>query len=119
MDLIRDLLRQVEEADTPLRLDRQEEDPAKLDRRLYHVQLLSEAGLVVAYPSEADNCEGLMSAKIERLTWEGHEFLEATKDESIWQRVKQKIAGKGGAMVFEIAKELAISLLRQQGGLTP
>jgi hypothetical protein len=73
----------------------------------YHVLLLAEANLIEAEVSARETAE----YKPKRLTWEGHEFLEAIRQETRWKKVKDVMEEVGG-FVFEIAKPVAINLIK-------
>jgi Hypothetical protein (DUF2513) len=75
--------------------------------------LLNEAGLLIA--SDASSAQDICWFP-QRLTWQGHEFLESARDNTIWNKAKEIMATTGG-FVFEVAKPLLISLLRQKLGL--
>jgi hypothetical protein len=74
----------------------------------YHILLLVEAGLI-----EADNLSDLSGVdwKPKRLTWEGHEFLDAARDDTRWNQAKVTM-GKIGGFVFEIGKQVLIDLIK-------
>jgi len=64
----------------------------------YHAFLLGEAGLAnvsVITTFGAQSPQG----KIVRLTWQGHEFLDASRDNQIWNQTKDKINQIGGATI--------------------
>ena len=81
----------------------------------YHIMLLHEAGLV-----EAVDFSTLSGSdwKPTRLTWQGHEFLEAVKDYNRWNKVKDAMSQVGG-FVYEVAKQVALSLLKDQLSSNP
>ncbi len=79
----------------------------------YHIMLLNEAGLLVAI--DASSMQGICWMP-QRLTWQGHEFLDSARDNTIWNKAKEMMAKTGG-FAFEVAKPLLISLLKQQLGL--
>lgn len=83
MELIRKLLLTLE--------NDQLIDLTKYDEAVvaYHKALLVESGL--AYGVVSDVAEGL-NAVIFRLTWNGHEFLDAARDETGWRSVMSRIA---------------------------
>lgn len=60
----------------------------------YHLNLLVEAGLVLAVPDERHKVDNslLIPYYPIRLTWEGHEFIAATKNKTLWTQAK-KVAG--------------------------
>jgi hypothetical protein len=80
-----------------------------------HVQLLIEAGLVegsLISPQQA----GVVAAYARRLTWDGHEFLDAARHDKIWNRAKKFIASQGGAVPFEVTKAILIQLIKESLG---
>src|ERR1051325_6057677 len=57
--------------------------------RAYHVLIMREAGLIDAIVQNDSN--GLpASAVIKRLTWRGHEFLDAARSDAVWQKAREK-----------------------------
>ena len=70
-----------------------------------HIQLLCDAKLVVA--TFGGTAQGkITSGRIERLTWAGHEFLSASKDESTWQKVRTKVVGPTISWTWSILLEM-------------
>ena len=51
------------------------------------------------------------------LTWAGHDFMDAARDEHRWDRAKRTIKEKAGAVGFEVLKAVLVSLARGQLGL--
>ena len=45
-----------------------------------------------------------------RLTWEGHEFLDAARDQGLWDRVKAAGSDHAVGMSFELMKVFLIEL---------
>ena len=77
----------------------------------YHVKLLAQAGLVEA--EKISDFEGDSWMPVS-LTWQGHEFLAAAKNETIWQKAKNFIQDKGGALTFEVAKTVLAQVALKQ-----
>ena len=82
----------------------------------YHAVLLEEAGLVHASISK-ELSQRPKHFYIYRLTWPGHEFLDAIRNESIWAKTKTVITDKGGSMTFDIVKGLALSYAKSGLGI--
>ena len=82
----------------------------------YHVGLLQDAGYVTAIEttSMGRNHRTFLGVK---MTWEGHEFLDAVRSDTVWAAVKQKAAEQGGSLPLEIVKMLANALLKKHLGL--
>ena len=72
-------------------------------QRLYHVQLLGDAGLVTEVGRST--C---------RLTNSGHDYIEAIRDEGVWSKTKAAVAETGGSATLEIVKSLAMGFLKKK-----
>jgi len=74
----------------------------------YHVYLMMEAGLVEAADVTTMGSES-PEAVVTSVTWDGHEFLEASRDEGLWENAKQAVGSTGG-MVLGVLKSVLIAL---------
>lgn len=74
----------------------------------YHVKLLHQAGLV-----EAKDISGVNQFKWFpiSLTWEGHEFLDAARDNTRWGRAKQIVLEKTGGLSFDMLQSILTKLM--------
>lgn len=72
----------------------------------YHLELMSDNNLVRLYDKMRD-------AASVRLTWEGHEFLEAVRDDKRWEKVKAEMS-KSGGFVYEMAKAIALDFVEEE-----
>jgi hypothetical protein len=75
----------------------------------YHVRLLYEAGFI-----EATDTLTLMESphaewRAETITWDGYEFLDASRDQTRWEKAKGIISEKGGAMTLDALKQCSRS----------
>jgi hypothetical protein len=78
----------------------------------YHLALIWEEGLV----ESGSNSSGRMASgefMFRRLTWKGHEFVDAVRDEEVWRQTKAG-ASKIGSMTFDVVKNLAIAYAKQK-----
>lgn len=60
----------------------------------YHVALMRDAGLVEAEIIKGDSCP-YAAAMIHRLTSAGHDFCDAIRHDTIWNKAKQHIIKPG------------------------
>ncbi|WGE64281.1 DUF2513 domain-containing protein [Actinobacillus equuli subsp. haemolyticus] len=74
----------------------------------YHYALLTEAGLIKSLdiPSMEDADYAAFS-----LTWQGHEFLDKLKNDTVWNKVKSTIQSKSIDLSFEAIKMVATNLM--------
>ena len=74
------------------------------DDEAYHLLLMKDAGLI----------EGAhVNHGVFRITNSGHDYLDAIRDESIWNKAKDG-AAKVGGMTLGMIKDLAIAYLKQE-----
>jgi hypothetical protein len=86
----------------------------------YHMELLIEAGLV-----EGKMLRTLGGGPVDffarRLTWSGHEFLDAVRSDTVWHKTKKTFAAKGIEMTFDLVKtvatEISVALIRGAAGV--
>jgi hypothetical protein len=74
----------------------------------YHLLLLIEAGYIKGKDSSSDNRTIVF---VTRLTWEGHEFLDAARDDRRWEKAKSAISKVGG-WSFEVIKPILVELAK-------
>jgi hypothetical protein len=77
---------------------------------VYHIGLLNEAGFVDAVTR--NGVDGVISdAWIKSITWAGHDFLDAMRDDTIWKMAKDKFIKPGVSwtvsILFEFLKQEA------------
>jgi hypothetical protein len=96
MDLVRKILLAIEASPSgraPEALQIEGYDAAQIG---YHVVIMMEAGLVEGIDTSDMDSPG-PEASPTRLTWSGHEFLDAARPPERWERVKAMVAKVGGA----------------------
>jgi len=85
----------------------------------YHMELLIEAGLVCGEMrfggwGEADDFY------VSRMTWQGHELLDAIRNDTVWQKTKKSFINGGVSMTLDLIKsaagEIAGSILKSTMG---
>lgn len=69
-----------------------------------HMSLLIEAGLI--HGKVLRTMSGIAQVVTRGLTWAGQDFVDAAKEESIWQKAKTFIKDKGGALTLEVLMEV-------------
>lgn len=114
MDLTRKILLAIEDSPTvrrPVKTELDNYDPEQIS---YHVMLLTKANLIEAH--DISTRQAFRWNPV-RLTWEGHEFLDATRDETRWKKVKKIVSEKGGSLPFDVIKALAVQLACEAVGL--
>ncbi|KKK76368.1 hypothetical protein LCGC14_2864380, partial [marine sediment metagenome] len=80
----------------------------------YHSYLLVDAGLAAGM--DGSNLDDVVPQFcLNNLTWEGHEFLDAARDETHWNKTKDMFARVGG-FSLPLALEFLLQLMKQKLG---
>lgn len=111
MELIRKILFCIEEkyVDTWLDSNQVTIDGYDIKTVAYHCSILYDAGLVSDYKGKYAGNE-LYFFGVGRLTWDGHEFLDKIKSDTVWNRTKETITQKGLPFVIDVVKEVATAI---------
>ena len=106
-DVIRELLSKTEDCSHPGDYVQLSSFPPERGAEIsYHMELLFEAGLVDGQMSKTIG-PGSYDFFATRLTWNGHEFLDGIRSETVWQKTKKAFATKGVTMTFDLVKSVA------------
>jgi len=101
MELVRKILVAIEDFPHLGRLVPLQFDGVTDDAISYHVKLLYEHGLIDAM--NASTLEGI-DWRAKGLSWDGHDFIEAIRDESRWTKVKAWVVDAGKVLTLETLK---------------
>ena len=106
MDLVRVILLKIEEEHAGVGLANLEVEGYNRATIAYHCQLLEEAGLVssciVRYADDS-----VFFFSVGGLTWEGADYLDKVRDDSVWAKTKNLAAEKGVPLVVETVKTIS------------
>ncbi|PHS34049.1 MAG: hypothetical protein COA92_03165 [Sulfurovum sp.] len=75
------------------------------------MNLLIESGLIQGEIKKMLNCG--VRCRVDSLTWEGHDFLDNVRSDSIWSKTKNILKEKGLGMSFDIIKKTAIKFAEE------
>jgi DNA-binding transcriptional ArsR family regulator len=126
LDLCREILRQIKESPESAgpNIDIEDRSPEEIS---YHVKLLAEAGLVEAGVADGQFKDTLPDGSLRTrgrkvysaisLTWAGHEFLDAARDNTRWNSAKRKVMDTTGGLAFEFLKAVLMDQGKKLVGL--
>ena len=117
MDLVREILIAIEcSEDGNLNFDALEYERQQV---YLHIELMKDRDLVdaVIIPDNDGPKHGILMCKVERLTWDGYDFLDKIRDESIWEQAKRKCLNGTGGLSFELLKDCLIHVAKQKLGI--
>ena len=102
-EYIREILLEAEASDEPFIMSlRTLRQGPEVKKKNYHIDLLCDAGLMKP-----------LSESSYRLTNQGHDYIEAIKNDTVWEKTKDGAAKVGGA-TLGMMKDMAIAYLRQE-----
>lgn len=111
-DLVRRILFEIEEREDALgpgwiNLEMEGHSDEKVS---YHIMLLDEAGLIDAQNLTSSSA---FEWQPKRLTWNGHEFLEAARDDTRWERAKKLVREKTGSLTFTALQQVLLEGIKR------
>jgi hypothetical protein len=77
------------------------------DQITYHIELLKEVGFIEYATSEPLNG----ATHFQRLSWNGHDYLDAIRDPEIWKKTMRG-AEATGSWTFDLVRDLAKGLIK-------
>jgi len=119
MEMIRKILFAIEEQFVDVAIYDLQIDGYDNKTVAYHCNLLYQAGLIKDYKAQyADN--ELYTFGVSSLTWEGHDYLDKIRSETVWNKTKYVISEKGLPFMIETVKEVASAVMSGmvQGAIT-
>ncbi len=109
-DMIRKILTKVEECTLNTEMVQLSGFPEDMAAAAsYHVDLLIEAGLIHGQVVKTMG-PGVKEFFAQKLTWEGHEFLDAIRSDSVWNKTKKRFADEGISMTVDLVKGAAMGI---------
>ena len=115
LDLARDILIQVGEADGPVDYEELGNGrPAALVA--YHCVLMAQRGLLDLGLVRRDSGGDYVILQVNGLTWDGEDYLAAIADPGVWKRAKAEAAKVAKSVTFEVLKTAAVLIVEQRFG---
>lgn len=110
MDLVRLILLKIEEEYRTTAIQNLSVDGYDMATIAYHCMIMNEAGLISSYkPLYADN--DIYSFGVGPLTWEGNDYLDKVRDNSIWKKTKDILTKKGLPLIFDTIKVVSTAFI--------
>ncbi len=81
-----------------------------------HLELLIEAGLLDGNVHHFVSGEP-PSIMVRRLTWYGHDFIDAVRDDTIWKKVKDNLLKPASSWTFSLIIEYAKAEIQKRLGM--
>ena len=115
MDLVRQILLALEAHEDPAGMANVEIDGQQQAEVNCHLTIMVEAGLLYGQEYTHESVDDTLWMFV-RLTWKGHEFVAAARDDARWAAVRDKLEAVGGG-TLDVAMELLTAAVRRDLGL--
>ena len=117
MELVRQLLLFIEQNQEFDSVDSQEIqiDGYSEGQIGYHLKIMVDGGLLDAQDTTTYDSVSY-DFFIRSITWYGHEFLDAVRDEGVWDHTKKALLPIGSAS-FDVVKSIAVAYIGSKLGL--
>lgn len=114
MDLVRQILLTIEAAPGPALAAQPTIKNYTSQQVNYHLLLLLQGHLISALDWKGGNQVAFANIG---LTWDGYEFLDTAREETIWQKAKAMLGGRLDTVSLAVLQQLLISLVKGAIGL--
>ena len=116
MELIRKMVLAIEEAPGGFAPNQLDIDGYTENQIGYHAHLMIQAGLAKGSDMTHMGSSG-PEAMLTSLTWAGHEFADASRDESRWKSAMGIVKEKAGSVTIGVLTQLLTGLMKTALGL--
>jgi len=118
MNLVLEILRKLEDRDEVSVIEQMEVPGYDNLLVAYHLHRMYEAGLLDAETINSSSTESRIIKVLPfGLTWEGHEFLDSMRQETVANAVRRRLGNTLSGVPFTLIRELALAIGRGQLGL--
>ena len=110
MDLVRAILLSIEKDYRSMSICNLTIPGYDMQTIAYHCKIIKDKGLIFEYRAQyADN--DLRFFWVGALTWEGNDFLDKIRDDSIWKKTKETIVEKGLPVIIETISTITTAFI--------
>ena len=110
MDLVREILLGIEKQHISTAIFNLKIEGYDLPAVAYHCKIMHEAGLLSHYSAKYGN-DTIYAFQVGGLTWEGNDYLDKIRDDSIWNKTKETITKKGLPLIFDTIKTISTAII--------
>ncbi len=110
MDLVREILLQIEKQYISTAIYDLEIQGYDMPTVAYHCKILYDAGLISDYKAQYADGD-IYYFEVSALTWEGNDYLDKIRDNSIWRKTKDTITQRGLPLALDTIKTVATAFI--------
>ncbi len=79
----------------------------------FHLEMLKEAGFIDASIAKTADAKRTPQFMVKKILWEGYEFLDNAKNDTIWKKFKAQAEKKGSSMSMAVANGLLTAFAKK------
>jgi hypothetical protein len=117
MNLVRKILLEIENQRSGYAPNNFAVEGYTQERIRYHAYIMMQGGLIEGI-DRTDLDSTSPQAIPKNLTWAGHEFLEAARNDTIWKKAMDIVKEKGGTITITALSQLLSSLMKSHFSLS-
>lgn len=111
LDLVREILLWMESLPEGSAANQEPQIPERTAEEIgFHAHLMAQAGLITAADIGGSFALTPQAMPLS-ITWQGYEFLDASRDDTIWQKAKRTVLASGASIAFN----LLLEYLKEEG----
>jgi hypothetical protein len=111
MSLVRKILLEIENQATGYAPSNLAVEGYTQEQIRYHAYIMMQGGLIEGI-NRTDLDSTSPQAIPKKLTWAGHEFLEAARNDTVWKKAMDIVQEKGGTITVAVLSQLLSSLMK-------
>jgi hypothetical protein len=111
MDLVRKILFAIEEQSDGTAIYDLEIEGYTDKEIAYHCKILFDAGYLLDYDAQYADGDYLIGFGVGNLSWNGNEFLDIIRNDTVWNKTKDTIVKNGLSMVVDVIKSIATDIV--------
>lgn len=78
----------------------------------YHCKMMKENGLIDFYSEQRTGNGQLYCFTVGDLSWDGQDFLDKIRQDTVWNKTKAVIHDKGLPMVIDVVKDVSSAVIQ-------
>lgn len=110
MDLIRKIMLRIEEEYISTAIFNLQVEGYSAEQVATHCKMLYEAGLLSDYKAQYASDELYMFG-VGNLTWDGYDYLEKVRDDSVWKKIKDTAKEHGVPLLIDTVKQISSAII--------
>lgn len=110
MDLVRLILLKIEEEYVSTAIFNLKIEGYDMATVAYHCKIMHDAGLLSEYKGKCGN-DTIYAFAVASLTWEGSDYLDKVRDNTVWKKTKDVIKEKGLPLIFDTIKTISTAFI--------